>query len=229
MIGRNKTRSDAACARNYGPEAGAVRMMECCVPGCRRFSVAAHVVPRKMGAVHGTRFDLANLCHDHHTEAGEERTTARAEFEQRHRLDLREVADRIAVAHEPPFGIRGVMGRWLAWRKHLAAKQRFDDLAAAALVALAELDGQGSEELHRQLGDAQVEMTAAWRDDEGIEDYEREALFGWAKRWADRSIAKQRGLDAASAHACASVGRALRVELIDAVELLEVAGWRAAS
>lgn len=229
MIGRNKTRSDAAFARNYGPESSAVRLMPCCVRGCRRFSTAAHVVPRKMGAVFGCRLDLANLCPDHHVEAGEERTSARAEFEQRHRLDLREVADRIAVAHEPPLGIRGVMVRWLAWRKHLAAKRRFDDLAAAARVALAELDGHGSEELHQQLGVAQNEMIAAWRDEEDVEDYEREALFGWARRWADRSMAKQNGLDAAAAHACASVGRALRVDLIDAVELLELAGWRAAA
>lgn len=57
---------------------------------------AAHVKARGMGGVGGSRRDLVPLCAAHHLEAGEARTSARAEFEARHRLSLEYEAKMIA-------------------------------------------------------------------------------------------------------------------------------------
>lgn len=197
MIGRNRKRTAEAYARNYGGEADIIRAMPCLVKGCRRASQAAHVVPKS--AARGGRFDQAPLCELHHAEAGEGRsdgrpTSIRTAFEKRHGLDLREIADRIAVEHEPPLGLRYLARQFviLSGSPHAPASS----------------------------------------------SYEQAALFGWSRRWADRSrvgfIAGTKAAchpgdepsdDEATSHSCASVARALRIDLADAVTLLEAAGW----
>lgn len=176
MKQRNDKRRAELYARNYGPEADVVRAQPCLVRGCRGFVVAAHVVPRGMGGCNGCRFDLAPLCEKHHLEAGEWRTSARSDFEKRYGLDLRLIADRIAVEHVEPLGLRGVATRWVF-----------------------ELPGDPA-------------------------PYEREALFAWVRRSADRTVSGAPGPDAGG-FAVADVARALGVEMLVASLLLATSGW----
>lgn len=113
----NRKRKAASDARNFGDEAERVRSMPCLcghVPvldgdphgrptWCRGTVQAAHLVP---------------LCDAHHREAGEAGTSQRAAFEQRYGLDLRAEADRIALEHPRPLGIRGLVDRWLIASTH---------------------------------------------------------------------------------------------------------------
>lgn len=101
----NPARRAKTFARNFGERGEAVRAMGCLVAGVRGRSVsacrgdvqAAHTVPRGMGGANGDRRRLVPLCFGHHTEAGEHRTSDRAAFEARCRLDLDAEASRIAV------------------------------------------------------------------------------------------------------------------------------------
>ena len=108
---RNSKRGRAAMARSFGEEAKAVRAMPC-LTGSSGPVVAAHVTARGMGAVKGGRFDLVPLTAFNHADAGEAGTTQRRDFERCHRLDLRAEADRIALEHERPLGLKGLADRW---------------------------------------------------------------------------------------------------------------------
>lgn len=110
---RNSKRSRESEARNFGEEAKAVRLMSC-ITGNAGPVVAAHVVARAMGGAKGGRFDLVPLTQCNHADAGEARTTQRKDFERCHGLDLRAEADRIAIEHPRPLGIRGLADRWMA-------------------------------------------------------------------------------------------------------------------
>lgn len=130
-----------ADARNFGEEAKAVRGMPCLVAvklghsfwsetgACGGACRAAHVTARGMGAVKGGRFDLVPLCDCHHEEAGEAETSQRAAFEKRYGLDLRAEADRIALEHPEPLGIRGLARRWA-----FCNPPRLDDYEREALL-----------------------------------------------------------------------------------------------
>ena len=175
----NRERKAAAYARNFGAEADAVRAMPCVVDAAKtdqRLNVAgawredgwcmgpvqaAHVLEaRKMGACGGDRFGLAPLCATHHPEAGERGTSQRAAFEARYGLDLDGEADRIALEHERPLGIRGLADRWASGR-------------AAALEAMG-VHGDGATE--------QSLLEWAFQDDE----HGGEALLGWVRRELER-------------------------------------------
>ena len=115
---RNAGRKATSYRRNFGARADAVRQMRClgCVAAARvnarRLGLAdpcefdavgqssptqaAHVRARGMGGAKGDRRELVPLCHLHHLEAGEARTSARAEFERVHRLSLEYEAKMIA-------------------------------------------------------------------------------------------------------------------------------------
>lgn len=124
----NRRRRKASHARNFGDEAEAVRRMPCLA--CGAMAEACHVTARGMGAVKGGRFDLVPLCRTHHQEAGEAGTSQRATFEREHDIDLRREADRIAVRHVEPAGLRPALDRWrvpgyerealLAWARRRA-------------------------------------------------------------------------------------------------------------
>lgn len=98
----NPERRAKTFARNFGDRAALVRAMGCLVRGCHLPAQAAHAIARGMGGAKGTARHLVPLCHGHHTEAGEHRTSARARFEERHGLDLIAEADRIATLLDDP-------------------------------------------------------------------------------------------------------------------------------
>jgi hypothetical protein len=106
---RNRTRSTAARAQDFGEEAATVRLLPCTVLGCCVSPCQpAHVKSRGAG---GGRFDIVPLCHDHHRE---QHRVGIKTFAAKHALDLRAEADRIALAHSEPLGIRGLARRWAA-------------------------------------------------------------------------------------------------------------------
>jgi hypothetical protein len=119
---RNKLRRAAAYLRNFGPEAIAVRAMPCAVANCEceyrpteaGGSDPAHVVSVGAG---GCRFDLIPLCMFHHAE---QHRIGVGSFEALHRLDMRAMADTIAIGHAS-LGIIGLVGRWASDRDSLAA------------------------------------------------------------------------------------------------------------
>ncbi len=127
----NRKRKAAALARNFGDEADAVRAMDCLVfqsltrigdfgqrfrlaceqdlaggSDCRGPTVVAHFVSR---GASGGRFDIGPLCQAHHDE---QHANGIMTFAERYGLDLRHEADRIALEHAAPLGLRGVAGRW---------------------------------------------------------------------------------------------------------------------
>lgn len=93
----NAKRRRAAYQRNFGSRSDVVRSMPCLVPGCPGQSVAAHAIARGMGGCKGDRRHLVPLCDAHHREAGEHRTSQRADFERRHGVDLVAEAAWLAV------------------------------------------------------------------------------------------------------------------------------------
>lgn len=98
----NPDRRAKMFARNYGDRVEVIHRMPCLVwmkrrngvplkPGqrpCCGDTQAAHVRARGAGGVKGDKHDLVNLCHAHHEEAGEYRTSKRAEFEALYEIDL---------------------------------------------------------------------------------------------------------------------------------------------
>jgi hypothetical protein len=119
---RNGKRKAEQFARNFGDEAEAVRAMPCRLsavmppqglgwdaPGCKGDIVAAHVVSR---GASGGRFDLIPLCQHHHDE---QHAVGVETFAASYGLDLRAEADRVALAHSEPNGLRPVAARWLWW------------------------------------------------------------------------------------------------------------------
>lgn len=185
---RNEKRSRERKARNFGDEADAVRAMPClCNAGlctelqdmgsraddprntealfhrwCSGSIQAAHVTARGMGGAKGGRFDIVPLCAAHHQNAGELGTSQRTDFQKRYGLDLRAEADRIALEHAPPLGIRGLARRWVA------------ELAIASMEV--------------EATDEQVQLVCKH---EPLNDYERDALLGWVRRRMEREVERR--------------------------------------
>jgi hypothetical protein len=155
---RNPTRSKKAHARNYGEEAATIRLMPCLAEGrglarCMGPIHVAHVTARGRGGCKGGRFDIVPLCAAHHRLAGEAGTSDRAMFERLHSLDLRAEADRIALLHSEPNGLRAIAERWIvrcACGHEWASRPDGCDCVAPKASTLG--------------------------------DYERNALFGWVRR-----------------------------------------------
>lgn len=204
---RNEGRAKERKSRNFGYEADAVRAMPCLA--CKRSapqmsdsttsrSVAAHVVPRGMGGANGGRFDLVPLCPKHHADAGEERTSRRAGFEARHKLDLRYEADRIALEHANPLGLRGLAERWItrcACGHEWAGRPDGCDCIASKTAAL--------------------------------DDHERAALFGWARRRMTAYIEGAKGIEAGWDRADMGewISEDLEVDNATALAICDAAGW----
>jgi hypothetical protein len=122
----NRKRKAETYARNFGSRGDPVRAMGCLVGALlereldevasfvSRLRVAtsheilglacsfgpiqaAHTRARGMGGAKGGRRDLVPLCRHHHAEAGEARTSQRADFERRYGLDLQAEAAQIAA------------------------------------------------------------------------------------------------------------------------------------
>lgn len=204
---RNAKRRAALHARNFGEEAKRVRAMPClglvrigewrwegreigeewCL--CDGAIAAAHVTARGMGGVKSGRFDIVPLCAHHHREAGEAGTSQRATFEQCYGLDLRAEADRIALEHARPLGIRGLAARWSVWEEGASALGmttcfRLDAYETEALLGSVrrrmdrEVERRTSvREAARAKGRAMWEGQRDWSKPwDGLPDNDREAL-----------------------------------------------------
>jgi hypothetical protein len=100
---RNRKRSTAALDQDFGEEAKTVRALPCLVAGCCVTPVEpAHVKSRGAG---GGRFDIVPLCHAHHRE---QHSRGIRTFAKIYGFDLRLEADRVALEHSEPLGIRGL-------------------------------------------------------------------------------------------------------------------------
>jgi hypothetical protein len=151
---RNRTRSTAARKQDFGEEAATVRLLPCTVLGCCVSPCQpAHVKSRGAG---GGRFDIVPLCHEHHRE---QHSVGIKTFAAKYALDLRAEADRIALAHSEPLGIRGLADRFVircACVHEWAARPDGCDCCAPKT--------------------------------EPLDDYERGALLGNVHRWLSRDV-----------------------------------------
>lgn len=207
----NPRRRKAAHARNFGEEADRVRAMPCLCAGhpaavCagvadRQAVEAAHVKARGMGAANGGRFDIVPLCPRHHdsSAAGVEA------FERNYGLDLRAEADRVALLHEAPLGVRGLAQRWAAARDDEPNGEEREERAFAA-------DEWG-------LDPCELD----WPTSKPLDTYELAALLGWVRRRLEATT--QDG--PVEARAC-RVALQVRLTAGQAVELVDAAveGWR---
>lgn len=112
-LGRNAKRTRERHARNFGAEADAVRGMECVVSAVRYPDaqiVPAHVL--SIGAS-GGRFDIIPLRWDLHED---QHRMGVETFAAKHGIDMRAEADRVALEHARPLGIRGLADRYAPGR-----------------------------------------------------------------------------------------------------------------
>lgn len=189
---RNGPRARARYARNFGDEAEAVRAMPCLVTGTTP-SEPAHVVSRGAG---GGRFDIIPLSPAMHAQ---QHSVGVESFAAAHRLDLRAEADRVALSHEAPLGVRGLAKRWAKWWDASVARAHGAFEAMPVLLA--------------------VEALAAMPSmPEPLDDYEREALLGWVSRRMEATTAQPVGLAAA-------IAETLGIAIGAADALCELAGW----
>ena len=95
---KNEERRAEKYERNYGDRGAPIRAMRClcdrpgvvCAPdqGCSGDITASHTNARGMGGAKGDRRDMVPLCYQHSVEAGERRTSQRAEFEEKYGASL---------------------------------------------------------------------------------------------------------------------------------------------
>ena len=124
-LGRNSKRTLERHARNFGAEADAVRGMSCLA--CRaeakrerdigsvtakRFGVGSEPAHNPSIGAGGGRFDIVPLCAHHHAEQHQHGVKT---FAAKYGLDLRAEADRVALGHERPLGIRGLADRHVVY------------------------------------------------------------------------------------------------------------------
>jgi hypothetical protein len=113
----NRKRKTKRYARDFGDEADLVRAMPCLITGTTP-SEPAHVTSRGAG---GGCFDLVPLSPAMHRQQHE---VGIESFQACHGLDLRAEADRIALDHPEPLGIRGLARRWANEPTSLTDRQR---------------------------------------------------------------------------------------------------------
>jgi hypothetical protein len=165
---RNAKRKAEQFARNFGDEADAVRAMPCLCRGrgpvvrCAGPVAAAHVKSR---GASGGRFDLVPMCKAHHDE---QHAVGVETFAASYGLDLRAEADRIALEHVEPLGIRGLALRWSAVQ------------SGRPLFKLADGTWQPFEAVDRAGG-----CEGCIKPD-ALDTYELDALLGWVRRRMDR-------------------------------------------
>jgi hypothetical protein len=147
---RNSSRSTAARAQDFGEEGKAVAAMPCLITGDA--AEPAHIVSR---GASGGRFDIIPLRPDLHRE---QHQIGIKSFAAKYGLDLRAEADRIALSHPEPLGLRGVARRWLE------LTMAIDDPA-----------------IHHDSG------VFAERLYQAPDEYEQAALLGWVRREMERA------------------------------------------
>jgi hypothetical protein len=201
----NPRRRKAAHARNFGDEAALVRSLPCLV--CGGLAEPAHVTSRGAG---GGRFDLVPLCRTHHDE---QHSAGVETFAERHGLDLRAEADRVALLHGAPLGVRGLAQRWVWELDVLSAAHG----VSASVVAYAKHGiNHGTALLQVFTTRRMLEALEPHKGPKGPStDYERDALLGWVRRRLERngSIAQ------------AGIGEDLGLDPQACLALCEAAGW----
>ena len=108
---RNSTRKVKAWARNFGEESALVRLMPCAVAGPTTCFGPIEVAHHPSRGASGGRFDIGPLCKGHHLEQG----AGVDSFEAKHRVDLRELWDDIALGHSAPLGLVGLASEWRSY------------------------------------------------------------------------------------------------------------------
>jgi hypothetical protein len=196
---RNRLRATAALAQDFGDEAITVRKLPCSVRDCTGYPVEpAHVKSRGAG---GGRFDIVPLCKAHHREQHDHGIKT---FAAKFGLDLRAIADHIAVSHSEPNGLRAVARVWAGACRTCSGRGGFESSGAST----------GCRDC------AGIPL--------GISLYEREALLGWVRRSMDRDAADaaSKGVVWSRELASRDVGNALGfVTLLPGWQLCEAAGW----
>jgi len=197
----NRERRAKSNARNFSDEAEAVRAMPClcmdqdagsfflelelahahgapeAIVICKGAVEPAHNPSRGAG---GGRFDITPLCKAHHDEQHE---TGVGTFAARYGLDLRAEADRIAVSHAPPLGIRGLAQRWAEW------------LAEADSCSMCGTDGVTVTYVESGAdvcGTCGAENCCTQTVPCPLTDYETDALLGWVRRECEREAERRR-------------------------------------
>jgi hypothetical protein len=169
---KNRKRSATALDQDFGEEAKTVRALPCLVAGCCMVpSEPAHVKSRGAG---GGRFDIVPLCHAHHRE---QHGRGIRTFSKIYGLDLRLEADRVALEHSEPLGMRGLARRWAASDGHLITTTAEEWAVAQAMADRGVADYQGTAEGEGRPG--------AWLV-APLRGYDLEALHGWVRRSMER-------------------------------------------
>jgi len=127
-------REREAYARKFGEEAEVIRQMPCVFAGRQTVDGIPHKCSYGRRCVHGVwesytdpahvlsvgagggPFDLVPMCRKAH---GAQHLGGIETMGELYGLDLRALADEIALSHEPPLGLRGAAEYWLA-RQHEA-------------------------------------------------------------------------------------------------------------
>jgi hypothetical protein len=184
----NRERKSKAHAVAFGDEAKVLRELPCVALGhagsrCSGAIEIAHVTARGMGSAKGDRFDIVPLCHAHHAEAGEARTSQREAFETRYGVNLRAEADRLAYLHEPPLGVRGLAVRFAydrilreystAAHKHLSANKPIGESCPVLTEIGERIDAT---------------FSAAEQGYPRVTDREHGSLHAWVRRWIDGEV-----------------------------------------
>jgi hypothetical protein len=179
---RNPERKAKVFAEAFGDEASAVRRLPCCVRSrmtmhcpdhtCSGDIVAAHVMARGRSRK-GGRFDLVPLCDRHHREAGEARTSEREKFEAKFGVNLRLLADAIAVNHERPLGLCEVANLW-------AQSEAISSYDTAALFGFAVRQGDLHFALHGSENGWTARFQLALAESLGLPITSAESLLAFA-------------------------------------------------
>ncbi len=207
---KNRKRSAAALDQDFGEEAKTVRALPCLVAGCCGTPVEpAHVKSRGAG---GGRFDIVPLCHVHHRE---QHSRGIRTFAKIYSLDLRLEADRVALEHSEPLGIRGLSRRWSVGDGLLITTTAEEWANAQALADRGHADYQGTAEGEGRPG--------AWLV-APLSGYDLEALHGWVRRAMASGLGLVPGKASRDSLALV-VSLALALTVDDARSLCELAGW----
>ncbi len=212
---KNRKRSAAALDQDFGEEAKTVRALPCLAAGCNACpSEPAHVKSRGAG---GGRFDIVPLCHAHHRE---QHSRGVRTFAKIYGLDLRAEADRIALEHSEPLGIRGLFRRWAVGDGHLITTTAEEWTVAEAMADRGGADYQGTATGEGRPG--------AWLV-APLSGYELDALLGWVRRSLERSpagkAARQLGQREHEIRGAMLLDLDLPLSINDLGALANAAGW----
>lgn len=179
----NRERKAERHARNFGAEAEHVCHLPCIITGDTY--PGASIVPAHVESVGagGGRFDIVPMRWDLHEE---QHRIGIDTFAAKYGLDLRRLADDVALGMLDPLGIRGLAQRFNA-RCPYCRNHPGRDIRDGTVSACPDCDGLARVSCGSQ---AYADGVAAELI-QPLDDYERIALFGWVSRRAERVWAEQ--------------------------------------